>query len=435
MNFDLIGQNISLNTNQEVSLIVNKGDFVVITIDSIYRINDTGVLVKPNLNKTVTYKHIQVFPDDGLSSYLINRGGGEIFEFYNDTIRKIDATYKWKSRFNSYDFIRDKIIHSYGGYGYHSFHNNIIQFDTIIKDWNPLITINNINKNSKKVVGLYQDDKLRLILGKKTKLNPKTQTVDQVVHNKIVQYSFLTKTWTKSKLNSVVHNYFNTYGKSYRRIKNYDIPAVYNVNSKLVTFDFNNEKVNFYSPAIQNISNINKMMFNKKSRKFGLIYSVDGKRYFDQVGENVMLDNLTKIEDLYQITFRERLNNSIPIILIFTILIALLYFYKYRRKVKTDVIFNTFLNDQEIELVNVLLSTKGFVTYPNLISEINIVLSYEGRLKRLNKLIADIEKKFNSEIKAGFNFFVIRRNFNDKRIKEIKISTKSLLFLKKETLK
>ena len=116
---------VNLHTSKEVSLIINNEDFVIITADSIFRFTDKGLSVKAH-NNIRSHNHIQVFPVSGNSSYLINRGGGEIFEFENDKIKKIDLTYPCNSRYDSFDFIKDKIIHSYGGSGCYGYHNKII---------------------------------------------------------------------------------------------------------------------------------------------------------------------------------------------------------------------------------------------------------------------------------------------------------------------
>lgn len=427
----LFATQVNLHTSKRVSLIINKEDFVIITADSIFRITDKGLLVKAH-NNVISDKHIQVFPVSGNSSYLINRGGGEILEFENDKIKKIDLTYQWNSRYNSFDFIKDKIIYSYGGYGYYGYHNNIIKFDTIKKDWSQLLTLNRSSKRNKAVIGLIINDTLTIALGKDNKLNPETGVVERVVSNKIEKYSFSKRVWHKHKLNSKVHRYFNTKGKDYIRIKNCDLPSVYNVNSELVTFDFNKQKVFFYSPKLENLSFIYKMMFNQKSRKFGFIYSIGGNKYFNQVDEKFMKANLTRTEYLYEKNFFDRPIFLIPTILIIT-LISIFYFFTFVGTKKPKNIFSDLLNDEEKKILDLLLQSKAFITYPILIDEMKFNLSYEARLKRLNKYLNDIEIKFKSEYRVGHNFFIIKKNTNDRRIKEIQIHPKSLVYLINES--
>ena len=58
-----------------------------------------------------------------------------VYEYKNDTLYRIDKSFKFQSRFNSYNFIRGDSIISVGGSGQFNVQNNIIYFTDMSSEW------------------------------------------------------------------------------------------------------------------------------------------------------------------------------------------------------------------------------------------------------------------------------------------------------------
>ncbi|MGB1282021.1 MAG: hypothetical protein ACPG53_03660 [Schleiferiaceae bacterium] len=119
---------------------------------SVYRLNfETGILdvflenSRENLGEfTLDYSAEDLFSgEQGTLHNLGNRylvsfsGSGQVFEvsFKDSTITRLDGTYQHGYNFDAYQFVRDGILYSFGGYGFWMENNMLNRYDEVAKEW------------------------------------------------------------------------------------------------------------------------------------------------------------------------------------------------------------------------------------------------------------------------------------------------------------
>ena len=138
-----------------VSLSAENGAFVSWLSDddrSVYRLNfETGELdvfledSHQNIGEfTMDYSAEDLFSGEhGTLHDLGNRymvsfsGSGQVFElsFKDSSITRLDGTYQHGYNFDAYQFVRDGILYSFGGYGFWMENNMLNRFDEVAKEW------------------------------------------------------------------------------------------------------------------------------------------------------------------------------------------------------------------------------------------------------------------------------------------------------------
>lgn len=124
-------------------------EFVVLDDSSFYYTK------KSSVNKW--QKHTFTFVGDNISfDYFLNRfspistsdgrlffvytGVGEVYQLANDTLRRIDNSFKHENQFMHSLFEYNNRIYAFGGYGLFTFKKIITYFDTNTKEWYEVIT-------------------------------------------------------------------------------------------------------------------------------------------------------------------------------------------------------------------------------------------------------------------------------------------------------
>jgi hypothetical protein len=119
---------------------------------SVYRLNfETGDLdvfledSRKNLGEfTMDYSAEDLFSSEqGTLHALGNRhivsfsGSGQVFEisFKDSSITRLDGTYQHGYNFDAYQFVRNGILYSFGGYGFWMENNMLNRFDEVAREW------------------------------------------------------------------------------------------------------------------------------------------------------------------------------------------------------------------------------------------------------------------------------------------------------------
>ena len=119
---------------------------------SVYRLNfETGELdvfledSRKNVGQfTMNYSAADLFSgEQGTLHALGNRyivsfsGSGQVFEisFKDSSITRLDGTYQHGYNFDAYQFVRDGILYSFGGYGFWMENNMLNRFDEVAREW------------------------------------------------------------------------------------------------------------------------------------------------------------------------------------------------------------------------------------------------------------------------------------------------------------
>ena len=67
--------------------------------------------------------------------YFVDSGGGMVYQFINDSIKRIDNSFDHRMQHASKIFVYNSKIYKYGGYGFWSVRNFFIYFDKLTKEW------------------------------------------------------------------------------------------------------------------------------------------------------------------------------------------------------------------------------------------------------------------------------------------------------------
>ena len=70
--------------------------------------------------------------------YIVSfSGSGQVFEisFKDSSITRLDGTYQHGYNFDAYQFVRDGILYSFGGYGFWMENNMLNRFDEVAREW------------------------------------------------------------------------------------------------------------------------------------------------------------------------------------------------------------------------------------------------------------------------------------------------------------
>jgi hypothetical protein len=67
--------------------------------------------------------------------FFLHAGGGVLYHFFKDTIRRVDESFEWKSQYGSAFFSDGKTIFNFGGYGIFTEKNFTAKFDVNTRQW------------------------------------------------------------------------------------------------------------------------------------------------------------------------------------------------------------------------------------------------------------------------------------------------------------
>ena len=65
----------------------------------------------------------------------MSKGGGVLYVYQNNTLERIDKSFEHRNKFHSYDFIYNKQIFSFGGYGLFDDNNLLTYFYDKTHEW------------------------------------------------------------------------------------------------------------------------------------------------------------------------------------------------------------------------------------------------------------------------------------------------------------
>ena len=72
--------------------------------------------------------------------FFVYKGIGEVYELVNDTLKRVDHSFKHENQFYHSLFEHNNRIYAFGGYGLFTFKNILVYFDDVSKEWFEVIT-------------------------------------------------------------------------------------------------------------------------------------------------------------------------------------------------------------------------------------------------------------------------------------------------------
>ncbi len=377
-------------------------------------------------------------------NYLVNKGCGEVYEFRNDSIVRIDNSFQHKNQFNSCAFIYKDEIYYFGGYGLFTFKNILTKFDFKTKEWE-LVKYKDYSKipePRQATLGFLKNDFLYVVSGysEDYETNQTTGTSRKLVD--IWKLNLKTMTWDfLGNIDSKKELLFNFNGLTSYKTNN---QLIYD-NNRLFEFDFENNTLNLSEPKDKYMLSFNER-YNTENNE--IIYALKST---DQSVLNTKIiiepfknysGKIFKSETLVSSYNAFYISSAIAILLF---AIASLYF-KYKKKATDDknrIVFkdNVFLHKNKplnyLSLDETELLTFFFKNYNNSLQMNEVVdffsrkdtINYNTLTKKKDTILNSLKQKlaFVLDINED-DLFIYQKNNEDKRIKEIQLNPQYFIF-------
>src|SRR6056300_744079 len=109
--------------------------FTIITTDSIYHtLNGKDFSSRKHFFAEDIYR-LDLIPTNDPQKFFIASGGGVVLKYENDTLQRVDQSYRWRSRYRSLAAAANDTIYLFGGYGEFTFYNDLLRFDESTREW------------------------------------------------------------------------------------------------------------------------------------------------------------------------------------------------------------------------------------------------------------------------------------------------------------
>lgn len=422
---NIFSQSPSINVREEYSMYFIKDTNYLITKDSIYFQASSGKWGSRKHNFQLETYDLDYIKNNE-KKYFISRGLGKVYEIQNDTIFSIDNSFLWKSRYGSFNFIRKNQIYSYGGYGLYDYKDNIIFLDSITKEWNEIYSLNDNKIKHTYSNGFYDNkgDVLFIAFGFRNILSEKktSNTIEKTnkINTTILQFNFKSLKWEFLQLNKDLKDMWTRN----MRVFNYKNASYINSNN-FIEIDFKMKKLKKFKVHNTFISNGKKIIYNDVSDKFFIAYEYNpnNKLKFESVNvRDIIGDDFIEYE-----LFEKPLNYLIYTLpLIFASIFLLSKIFRNKNYLN-ELIENRNSIEQDLSRGESILLNKlieiypNNITYPEISKLLELKLSYESNIKKIQKTISNLNFKLGEKLKFKGTIVQTTRNNNDKRIKQVKI--------------
>lgn len=441
----LIAQNKTLELkNSEIQIGIdykNKEYIVFDGLDVFYTKTFQSEEWKINKYKLNELPYTKDFPYNYFSikskNYLVSKGCGEVYEFRNDSIIRIDNSFQHKNQFESSTFVYKDEIYYFGGYGLFTFKNILTKFDFKTKEWE-LIKYNDyksIPEPRQNALSFLKNDLLYIVSGYSEDYLTNQTTGTSKVLTDIWKLNLKTMKWSFiGKINSQKELLFNFKGNNSYQTKN---QMVYD-NNRIFEFDFENNILKFSDPKDKYLFSSCEKYNNSNDEIIYALKNADESK----TGLKIIIEKFKDYNS--KISNEEKLvkNEIIIYFLIFVSILVFLGLYRFykNRKEKTFQNCINFRKDNfyhKEKLINNLTLPETdllkffFNNYKNPIQMNEVVdfiskndtISYNTLTKKKDTILNSLKQKLAFVLDINENeLFIYQKNIEDKRVKEIQLN-------------
>ena len=245
--------------------------------------------------------------------FFVYKAIGEVYELKNDTLQRIDHSFKHENQYNHSLFEHNNRIYAFGGYGLFTFKNILVYFDDVSREWLEVITP---IKPPARGGQFYQYNKGVFYVfagGYSDGLNP-------IFRHDCWAYHFKTKKWQKvGDINLEFFRLHLTCG-AYKDHLPYDIS--FNYPSFQIVDIEHNKVVEYENTSIQHI--INAIFDNNKKNVLLLTQTPDTSQFYTINISKFLTNKLSKTE-FFESSNKKGLTIKI-VVVAFGILLLVIFF-------------------------------------------------------------------------------------------------------------
>ena len=410
--------------------------FTIITKDSIYHtVNGKDFTARRHFFAEDIYR-LDLVPSKDSQKFFIANGGGLVVKFEDDTLKRVDQSYRWRSRYNSLLTAANDTIYLFGGYGEFTYYNDLLRFDESAREWVELPVQEPRPSRMSNAIGYLDLDSRSIYVGfgSDSRYVDKRSTYRPFYN--IGRFDIDAEYYETLGSMEFIQEFQNDIGvKFWKSFPHYKLPIFYS-NRFLFSFDFKNGQAQLHGEADHStIEQFNEILaYNPDTNKFLIGGNLgDRPRYLvvnelDFLGRHYTVFNMKKEEG--------SLNKYLIGIALFT-LVILLFLFSGKKQQLIDLInqnqkrVKLQLSDEDFNVLRIIIDAyPNFVDYPELQNSFERDLSYESRIKKLRTTIKTIDDTVQSTLKIKGSVFEIEKGKEDKRVKVIRLKGQSFKFSK-----
>lgn len=425
------------STAQNNSLRIQDGSFLFTFRDQSYVISGDSIYSNSKGTEWTGHKHHLaikefVFFQDKTNGYLMHGSGGVIYKFDGTNFNRVDDSFEFNTQYQSFPFLYRGAVHNFGGYGLFTFKNIITYFNEAKKETELVQVKTPLSENPtgrKKMFAQLDEDRLFIGSGFGYNTGIEFGNKQSQIINDYWVFNLTSKEWKKLGVGTIPHLKDDTYHLIYDFYGKTLVIAYENV----FVVDIRNNKVVFYDNANSDLLKSNKkdgarhlITYNRNKNGFYLVLDKPNlKNKIIFVNAVDFMGKPTRTEKLYSVNDNLYFYYLIGIVLLVVVVMFLIFRKKniFQKIGSKRNQIDSILNEEESQIFNLIFERyPNFIPFPELMDVFESHLSYESRKKKLRASLYQIEDKIRGVLKSKNKIFTERKNKEDLRIKEIRIS-------------
>ena len=360
----------------------------------------------PSEIKNIPMRDLKAVVSEEGIVYFLYPGGGLLFEYRNNNIIRIDKSFPHRNQFSGHFFIYKKTPYLMGGYGYWKSNSLLTKFNSQTKEWDYIETRGQVPELGINAGSFVVKNDILYVFD----FYQKIDDVD-VKNNNTYELSLSNLKWEKKgSLNRLFYNDIN------RKVLDITIPFG---STKFLQKNLDSKKLLVIEPSKNSVKNyINENLAQVKGNAITvgdkIVYtSLTADRAYETLIVKDFNDGLILESEAYLTNDYDLFVSYFLVVLLFCFVLVGLTFLKFKRDtvyfvVKENALIglnkSMVISKEERFVIRLLSSSKN-----NQVDNVFILnyfknpeLSEDANIKRKNKVINDLNVKFEENFKLEF---------------------------------
>lgn len=399
------------NSDSFISLPTGQG-FTIITNSKVYFTEDAVTFSERQHDFNLDITDFLRFPEK--NNIFLHRGGGLVYQYVNDSLIRLDNSYKWRSRYTATPLNKNDTIMLIGGRGEFVDAKNIVYYDENIKEW---YLYNTKTSEFPKMMFAHYDESENKLMG----------LGDVIGDPETFNYYEFDLEDGSQKTFALEFSY-PMYNVGYTPwIYPSSTPLLFTNSNDIIRWNFDNQTYTIFNYEYEIIRAKQIVDYNPVSKKF-LIYDKDNYKLWS-LDEDLLFSQPIKTVS-FQLAQKTNNNNYLIISLIIILFGLLFLIFLRRRSVAKVVLSKKEEILAELSEAEAIIFTKIVESHPKPIEltelqqDFELQLTYESRLKKLRKCLNSIENlaREKASVSKSKEVFIHSQSREDKRIKLIRLN-------------